>query len=88
MTAGGVLIRPDASSSLGDTIAVSAAATNLTPGQVSAVMPFVLRADQLYYWTYAWQDGEIESQADIDRGDTVTFSDADSAIRWLLTDDE
>lgn len=43
--------------------------------------------DQAYYWTEEWQEGERESQAERDAGQTVRFESADELIAWLQAED-
>ena len=57
--------------------------TTLGPDRVIA-SPVILRTDQLYYWSAAWQAGEAQSRADIVNGDTMTFTDPKAAMRWLF----
>jgi hypothetical protein len=43
-----------------------------------------MSADQLYYWTAAWQAGEAETAEDVRKGSVLRFDTTDDAIRWLL----
>ncbi len=51
-------------------------------------IPASIGADQLYYWSAKWQADDAEAQADLDAGRTSTFSNAQDAIRWLLSGDD
>ena len=46
---------------------------------------FEVPADQLYYWTQAWQDDERAAVAELDRGQGRIFDDPTDAIRWLMS---
>lgn len=50
-------------------------------------VPIMISSDQEYYWTHAWQVGEIEALDEINAGDTHVFADPEEAIRWLLSED-
>jgi len=39
--------------------------------------------DQRYYWTPEWQQGEDEADAELRRGEGVTFDNPEDAFRWL-----
>ena len=82
-----ILVRADTSQAASGVVGPSMTLTTLSAGIVVA-SPVILREDQLYYWTHAWQVGEAESQADIDKGDTERFANADDAIRWLFSNDQ
>jgi len=58
------------------------------PSNVSRSIPPLTSTGQVYYWTRAWQEGEAEALAELARGDTYRFENADDAIRWLLSEDE
>ncbi len=63
-----------------------AAASNLgsppSPG-----LPLFVPADQLYYWSFAWQDAERKARADLAAGRSRTFDDPGEAVRYLLGTD-
>jgi hypothetical protein len=44
-------------------------------------------SDQSYYWSDAWQAGEIASRAALEAGEYQTFDDPAEAISWLQADD-
>lgn len=50
-------------------------------------LPVIVNRAQAYYWTKAWQEAEAESVREIQGGHAVRFSDADAALRWLLSAD-
>jgi hypothetical protein len=58
----------------------------IPPGASRSIAPLT-SLGQAYYWTRAWQDGEQESLAALARGEGRTFEDAQSAIRYLLSDE-
>ena len=51
-------------------------------------LPPAADAGEAYYWTHAWQAGQQEAAEAIERGEGLTFENADEAIRWLLSADE
>ena len=50
-------------------------------------VPLFIPADQTFYWSSKWQRDEAESLADLKAGRSRRFSDAQGAIRHLLSDD-
>jgi hypothetical protein len=50
-------------------------------------MPLFVRAAQLYYWSFAWQDSERKAMADLRAGRSRTFDDPGAAVRYLLGSD-
>jgi hypothetical protein len=64
------------------------ASTEVAPRYVPHDMPPSIDVGQAYYWRYAWQVGERESRAELERGEKRTFASAEDAIRWLLSDDK
>jgi hypothetical protein len=44
----------------------------------------VLAGEQAYYWTAAWQHGELASLADLAAGRARDFDDPFEAVRWLF----
>ena len=55
------------------------------PANVSRRIPPVTSRGQAYFWSQAWQEGEQETLAAPERGEGKVFSDALSAISWLLS---
>jgi hypothetical protein len=49
-------------------------------------VPLFIPADQTYYWSSTWQDGEAESKANLKAGNARTFDNPLDAIRHLLDD--
>ncbi len=72
--------------SLTDHALLSSQATVLFHG--ARPLPPAADAGEAYYWTNAWQAAQQESLDALERGEGVTFDDADDAIRWLLSSDE
>lgn len=64
----------------------SQATVSLSVG--SRRLPPAADAGEAYYWTHAWQAGQQEAVDAIERGEGITFENADDAIRWLLASDE
>ena len=67
----------------------AAAATN-APAGPHTVPPFI-RADEAYYWSFAWQKDVREAMAALATGDYEEFDsdDPNDVVRWLLgVDDE
>ncbi|MDP9265289.1 MAG: hypothetical protein M3O91_04105 [Chloroflexota bacterium] len=50
-------------------------------------MPASVPADELYYWTEAWQAGEQETRRALARGEGRVYDSAKDVIRDLLTND-
>ena len=65
-------------------IAVAATTTDGGTSRPPAGMPAGIPADQMYYWTRAWQEGEGRSMADIAPGRTRVFDDPRELARYLL----
>jgi hypothetical protein len=59
-----------------------------SPERVPAHMPASVPADQLYYWTGAWREGEVEGLADLAAGRARDFTDPMDAIRYLVSPDD
>lgn len=55
-------------------------------GAAHAIPAFIPR-DQLIFWTRAWREGEEESAAAREAGNTREFASGTEAVRWLLSDD-
>jgi hypothetical protein len=53
--------------------------TERVPRRVPLFMP----RDQRHYWTREWQQGEDEADAELRRGEGVTFDNTEDAFRWL-----
>jgi hypothetical protein len=47
-------------------------------------MPVSIPADQAYFWSRAWQEGEAEALADLEAGRSQTFADPTELARYLL----
>lgn len=64
------------------------AALRRTPVRANANRPVAaVPADQLYYWTRAWQENERVAAAEIEAGHVHSFETPADAVRWLLADD-
>jgi len=46
-------------------------------------LPLFIRSDQVYYWTREWQQGEVEADEELQRGEARTFDSVENALRWL-----
>jgi hypothetical protein len=46
-------------------------------------VPLFIPRGQIYYWTREWQYGEAEADAELRRGEGVTFLNPQDAFRWL-----
>ncbi len=51
-------------------------------------LPTIVNRAEAYYWTRAWQAGEAESLAEIQRGEVESFTGGAAAVRWLLSEDD
>jgi hypothetical protein len=54
-----------------------------TPEPWPRRMPLFMPRRQRYYWTPEWQQGEAEADAELRRGEGVTFDNPQDAFRWL-----
>ncbi len=81
---------PSASSSASPIASFNPFATQVSPMSMplSRALPLGLDRGQAYYWSQAWQSGEQETRAALAAGLGVSFSNAEEAIRWLLSDDD
>lgn len=53
-----------------------------------AIVPMVqVPANQQWFWTKEWQQGEQEADEDIQAGRVQSFEDSDEAMTWLDSDD-
>jgi hypothetical protein len=59
-----------------------------SPERIPAHMPPSVPADQLYYWTGTWRQGEAEGLADLAAGRARDFTDPTEAIRYLVSADD
>ncbi len=64
----------------------TAGASNMT-GLRTARIPTFVPGDQIYYWSYAWQDAERKAMADLRDGRVRTFDDPVAAVHYLLGSD-
>ena len=81
-----------------DPTRTSSSSTSITMGQASGnpsrLQGFAERPiqwippDEAYYWTDAWQDGEIETLASLAMGQGRVFDAADDLIAWLRSTDD
>lgn len=62
-------------------------ATVFSNREAPSRVPLFIPADQAFYWSSKWQRDEAESLADLKAGRSRRFSDAQDAIRHLLSDD-
>lgn len=65
-------------------VARSEATTNIPQHLIH--QPFFIPADQAYYWSREWQEGEAEADADLKAGEYVEFDDPDdpdAVVRWF-----
>jgi len=51
-------------------------------------VPLMISSEQEYYWTHAWQEGELEALEEINAGETHVFANPKEAIRWLLSEED
>lgn len=58
------------------------------PDKVSREIAPITDRSQAYYWTRAWQEGELETLASLKAGEGITFETPEEARRWLLSPDE
>jgi hypothetical protein len=82
-----VLLTTEASATAGSSVALVGACSNAL-GQAPERMPASVSRDQLYYWTYVWQEGIRASRAEIEAGEYHDFENPRDAIRWLLSEEQ
>ena len=58
------------------------------PDKVSREIAPITDPSQAYYWTRAWQEGELETLASLKAGEGITFETPEEARRWLLSSDK
>ena len=63
----------------------SSSADNM-PGGVRDLIPAFIPRDQVYYWSFAWQEGEGRVRQQLTAGEGVEFDDPREMVRWLLSD--
>ncbi len=84
-------IAPDSRVTAGFTtwhmLARGATAMSLAPTSLARSMPVSVPADQLYYWSATWQEGERESLDDLAAGRVDTFDDPTEAVHHLFRSD-
>jgi hypothetical protein len=51
-------------------------------------MPAFVAKDELFFWTWAWQEGERESAVEREAGNIRTFDDPKDLLRWLLSPED
>jgi len=62
----------------------AAAASNFRSGGAVRLMPVSIPSDQVYYWSYRWQESERKAREDLANGRSQVFSDPIDAVRHLL----
>ena len=75
-----------AAGSLMPAFAPSRIASNQPAGKVVRKVPMFIPANQAYFWSSQWQQGEAETRANLKAGNAQTFDDPLDAIRHLLAD--
>ncbi len=69
-------------------IATGRVATNLIPTSGGRRMPMFIPSSQEYYWSSRWQEAELESITEYERGAFQVFEDPMDAVRDLLRADD
>lgn len=62
----------------------AAAASNFHGSSGAHSMPISIPSDQVYYWSYRWQESERKAREDLVNGRSQVFSDPTDAVRHLL----
>lgn len=57
-------------------------------GTVRLIPQKVKADDQAYFWTRRWQEGELEADEDLQKGNFEKFENMDDALRFLDERDE
>lgn len=90
MTMATIDLLPKETSASGNSVRLMFATTSTSasePSRLRRTVPAFIPADQQFYWTGKWQEGERRALADLDAGRSRQFSDPLDAIRWLLNED-
>ncbi len=83
-----ITIDPQRTVASAATVPISTSATTSNnPLTAPRGMPASVPADELYYWTEAWQAGEQETRRALARGEGRVYDSAKDVIRDLLTND-
>lgn len=69
-----------------DALVLSSASNIVAPAPRGGI-PASVPADELLYWTEAWQAGEQETRRRLARGEGRVYPNAREVIRELLTND-
>jgi len=84
-----VRFRPGATSTLAQgALRLSTTTWSAEPPHGSRKIAPLTSESQAYYWSQLWQEGESETAKSLAEGNGLAFSDADAAIRWLLSTDD
>lgn len=77
-------VDPHSTDSSDSVLTVSADTSSMPPGPRR--IPTSMPAEQMYYWSYAWQRDEGATLAEIEGGEYFQFDSDDptDAARWLL----
>ena len=78
-----VMVDSDTTTGSGPTEVVrpAVAAAN-TPSVAHRAVPLFVPTDEVYYWSYAWQESERLSRAQLDAGEYVEFDNPTDMVRW------
>ncbi len=53
------------------------------PERLPRRVPLFIPRNQAYYWTREWQEGEVEADEELRRGEARAFDNVEDALRWL-----
>jgi hypothetical protein len=70
-----------------EVLTLGGVASNLQSESRPRTMPLFVSSDQLYYWSFTWQDAERKAMEDLRAGRAHTFDDPTAAVRYLLGSD-
>lgn len=83
------VVFPVATASSGTMIRVGyAEGTIIGSGAPRLGLPMSIPADEIFFWTRRWQEGEIESAAAREAGEVRRFPNGRAAVSWLLSEDD
>jgi len=86
MTEGTITLRADEPTGQGEArtdVRADSPSHSSTPEPWPRRVPLFMLRSQRYYWSREWQQSEAEADAELRRGEGVTFDNPRDAFRWL-----
>lgn len=76
--------KKDAASGVFLVIGLEGSTTTISGERQAHGVPTMIPRSQLYYWTHAWQAGEVTALADLAAGRSRVFQDPRELAKYLL----